>query len=69
MRKTYIAPGMLDWQMCVALGEAKVRIRFTGGFISPNGLVPAQFATDQAALQKIIEGSPQFSRRRVVIKN
>lgn len=66
MRKTYIAPGMLDWQMCVLVGEARVRIHFSGGFISPNGLVPAKFSTDQAALQKIIEGSTQYRRGRVV---
>ncbi|MDE6442967.1 MAG: hypothetical protein K2K64_00900 [Muribaculaceae bacterium] len=67
MIKTYIAPGMLDWQMCVLVGDAKVKVNFTGGFISPNGLIPAKFTTGQTALQKIIEGSPQYARRRVVL--
>ncbi|MDE6576746.1 MAG: hypothetical protein K2J82_07915 [Muribaculaceae bacterium] len=66
MEKTYIAPGMLDWQMCIPVGKSRVRINFTGGFMGPNGLVSSRFSTSDPALQRIIENSPQFERRRVV---
>lgn len=62
---TYIAPGMLEWQMCVKVGKALVRVCFSGGFMGSNGLVPARCSTSDKALQRIIEESAQFRAGRV----
>lgn len=67
MMKTYISPGLLDWHLRVCVGKATVNVHFSGGHLGPNGMKPASFSTDQAALQKIIEESPQFRRGRIVI--
>ena len=63
--KTYIAKGLLDFQMSVNVQGAIIRICFSGGYMGPNGVVSARYSTDNPALQKIIEQSEHFKIGRV----
>lgn len=65
MRKTYGAPGLMEWHALIRTGRSKVRIPFTGGSQSGYGAVPAQFTTDNAVLQRIIETSGYFRSGRI----
>ena len=69
MMKTYIAKGLLDFRMSVEVGGAIIRILFSGGSMSANGVIPSRYSTDNPALQKIIEGSQQYKSGRVQLLN
>ena len=60
MIKKYIAKGLLEFRMTINVGGAMVRIPFTDGAMGYNGIIPASFITDNAALQAMIEDSRQF---------
>lgn len=66
-RKTYAARGLLDFQMALNVGGAIVRLVFSGGMMGSTGVVSAKYITDNEALQKIIENSPQFKGGRIYL--
>ena len=66
-RKTYAARGMIDWQMAINVNGAIIKIYFTGGYMGSNGLMPAKYTTDNEAIQKIIEATPQFESGRIFL--
>ena len=65
--KTYIAKGLIEYQMSIDLHGAIVRICFSGGSMGTNGVISARYSTDNPAIQRIIENSPQFKTRRVML--
>lgn len=67
LRKTYAARGLLEFLMVVPVAGATLRLRFSGGTMGSNGIVPAKYVTDNEAIQKIIEKSPQFESGRVYL--
>lgn len=67
MKKTYAARGLLDWQMALNVGGAIIRICFSGGSMGTNGVIPAKYTTDNPAIQRIIENSPQFLDQRIIL--
>lgn len=66
-KKTYAARGLLDWQMALNVGGAILRICFSGGSMGINGVIPARYTTDNEALQRIIENTPQFNSGRIFL--
>ena len=65
LKKTYYAKGMLEWSMKLKLNDASLRIHFTGGTITLDGISPARFVTTNPAIQHIIENSGDFKKRRI----
>lgn len=65
--KTYGVRGLLEWDMALRAGEAVVRLHFGGGSMGTNGVVCAKYSTDNAALQRLIEGSVHFRTGRVYL--
>lgn len=66
-RKTYAARGLLDWQMALNIGGAVLKIRFAGGAMGSNGVVPAKYSTDNEAIQKMIENTRHFKCGKIFI--
>ena len=67
IRKTYAARGLLDFQMALTVGGAIIRLIFSGGAMGSNGVLSAKYSTDNHALQRIIEKSPQFTSGRIYL--
>ena len=67
VKKTYAARGLLDFRMALNVGGAIVRIVFSGGMMGANGVVSAKYTTDNPAIKKLIEKSPQFTGGRVFV--
>lgn len=67
MKKTYGAPGLMEWQALIPAGKTTVRINFSGGAMSGYGSFPARFSTDNEALQRLIENSTYFADKRIVL--
>ena len=65
MEKTYIAKGLLEFQMVIPVGGAKIRICFSGGSMGSNGVLPARYTTDNPVIQKIIDNSEQMHTGRI----
>lgn len=56
----YAVYGLIEWEVLLPAGAAKVRVRFAGGAMSSLGIVPATYATQSPAIKRIIETSPYF---------
>ena len=67
MSKTYAARGLLDFKMALNVGGAVIRICFSGGYMGSNGVVPAKYTTDNPAIIRMIEKSPQFKGKRIYV--
>lgn len=67
MTKTYIAKGLLEFQMTIPVGGAYIRICFSGGSMGSNGVLPARYSTDNEAIQKIIENSDHFFEGKIAL--
>lgn len=65
MKKTYAARGLLDFKMALHVGGAIIRIAFTGGYMTANGVVPAKYTTDSPAIQRMIEKSEHFRKGKI----
>lgn len=61
--KTYIAKGLLEYQMTINVGGAIIRICFSGGSMGSNGVISARYTTDNKAIQRLIEESRQYKDR------
>lgn len=66
MKTTYISKGLLELHITLNAGGAEIPIHFTGGTIGSNGVISARFTTDNPAIQKLIEKSEYFRKRRIV---
>ncbi len=67
MKKTYIAPGLLDFRMVLLAGDAWVTLEFKGGRSSGYGEYSATFSTDDPSLQYLIAQSPEFRNGRILL--
>ncbi len=65
MKKTYAVRGMLDYQIDIPAGAARIKIHFSGGAFTKYGNLPACFATSDATIQKIIENSKPYREGRI----
>ena len=53
--------------MTLRVGEARLRVNFTGGSRGVNGVVPAKYVTDSPAVQQLIESSSHFRCGKVYL--
>lgn len=65
MLKRYHIRELLEWKALIPMGNARVRVEFKGGQMGSSGMLPAEFATANAALQRIIESSEYFRSGRI----
>lgn len=66
-RKTYGVRGLLEWKMTLRAGRARIKIAFTGGSMGGNGVIPAKYTTENAAIQRLIESSEYFRCDKVYL--
>ncbi len=65
MKKTYAVRGLLDYQIDIPVGAARISIPFAGGAFTKYGNLPAQYATTDPAIQQIIENSRPYRQGRI----
>ena len=58
--KTYAVKGLIECVMNINVGGALLKLRFSGGNMGMNGVIPANYSTDNEALQEMIENSHEF---------
>lgn len=66
-KKTYIAPGLMDWVAQIKTGAATVKIHFGGGAITAYGVTPAEYTTSDAFMQQVIERSSYYKSGRIKV--
>ena len=67
MRKvTYGVPRLIDWVAELKVGAAKIKVHFTGGALTAYGVTPAEYTTENAFIQKVIETSSDFKSGRIL---
>lgn len=67
MKKIYGVIGLMEWIAVIAAGAATLKIRFSGGFPTANGITPAEFSTDNPVVQHAIENSDYFKNGKIVL--
>lgn len=65
-RITYGAPRLVDWVAQIRAGAASIRVHFTGGALTSYGITPAEYTTENAFMQRVIEGSEYFRQGRII---
>ncbi len=64
---TYEIKGQIERSCYFRVGNAMLRVEFTGGSINSAGMTPAFYVTDNPLYQKAIEGSEQFRKGEITI--
>lgn len=65
--KRYTAPGMMEWQALIPVGNAHLHVSFTGGSATGYGMKPAKYTTSDPLTQQLIERSRFFQQGRIEI--
>lgn len=58
---------LVEWHAILRMGKAVVKVPFTGGSITTQGVSPATFATSNPVVQMAIERSPEFISGKIKI--
>lgn len=66
-KRTYGVFGLMDYTINVKLGERVLKIPFTGGMASKNGVRPAVYTTSNPIIQFAIESDIRFKSGKVKI--
>lgn len=66
-KKTYMAPGLMELRLVLHVGNAWIPVVFKGGRRGGYGDYQALFSTDDPTLQYVIERSPEYLSRRIVL--
>ena len=64
-KKVYGIHGLLEWHGVVVTPGAKMKVDFTNGSVTANGVSPATFTTSDPLTQHIMEHSDQFKGGRI----
>lgn len=56
----------MDWAAQIRVGNARVRVYFTGGTLTVYGVTPAKYETSDVFIQRVIEQSRYFKEGRIV---
>lgn len=67
LQRIYGVYGLMDYTINVRLGNRVLKIPFTGGATTGNGVRPATYTTNNPVVQYAIESSPIFKSGRVKI--
>lgn len=64
-KTTYGVYNLIEWQAILRMGRAVVRIPFTGGSITTQGVTPATYTTSDPIIQYAIERSPEYHSGKI----
>lgn len=67
MQRTYAVFGLMEYTINVTLGSRQLKIPFTDGIASKDGVRPATYTTSNPVVQFAIESSKHFKSGRVKI--
>lgn len=67
IQRTYGVYGLMDYTINVRLGNRILKIPFTGGMTTANGVFPATYTTKNPVVQFAIESSTIFKNGKVKI--
>lgn len=65
--KTYGIKGLLEKHCVLKAGGMKMRVSFTNGTLTSNGVAPATFTTSDPLTQFVIENCDKFKRREIEV--
>lgn len=66
-KTTYGVYNLIEWHALLRMGKATVKVHFTGGSITTQGVTPATFTTENPVIQFAIEKSPEFACGKIKI--
>jgi len=66
-KTTYGVYNLIEWHALLRLGKATVKVQFTGGSITTQGVTPATFTTEDPVIQFAIERSPEFRNGKIKV--
>lgn len=67
MKMTFICPGLIERELTLHADGVEIPLKFTGGSMGYNGVIPGRYVTDNAAIQHIIMHSKQYKDKRIVL--
>ena len=66
-KTTYGVYNLIEWHARLRMGKATVKVAFTGGSITTQGVTPATFTTEDPVIQFAIERSPEFRNGKIKV--
>lgn len=66
-KTTYGVYNLIEWQALLGAGRARVKVPFTGGSITTQGVTPATYTTENPVIQFAIERSPEFRSGKIKV--
>lgn len=66
-KTTYGVYNLIEWHALLRMGKATVKVPFTGGSITTQGVTPATFTTEDPVIQFAIEKSPEFLNGKIKV--
>lgn len=66
-KTTYGVYNLVEWHAILHMGKATIKVPFTGGSITTQGVTPATFTTENPVIQFAIEKSPEFINGKIKI--
>lgn len=66
-KTTYGVYNLIEWHALLRLGKATVKVNFSGGSITTQGVTPATFTTEDPVIQFAIERSPEFRNGKIKV--
>lgn len=66
-KTTYGVYNLIEWHALLRLGKASVKVHFSGGSITTQGVTPATFTTADPVIQFAIERSPEFRNGKIKV--
>ena len=66
-KTTYGVYNMIEWYALMRMGKATVKVPFTGGSITPQGVTPATYTTSDPVIQFAIERSPDYLSGKIKV--
>lgn len=65
MKKVYGVIGLMEWIAVIKAGLTTIKVRFSGGYPSANGIIPAEFSTENPMIQHAIENSGYYKSGKI----
>lgn len=66
-KTTYGVYNLIEWYARLRMGKAIIKVAFTGGSITTQGVTPATFTTENPTVQFAIESSPEFTSGKIKV--
>ena len=66
-KTTYGVYNIVEWHARLRMGKATMKVSFTGGSMTTNGIIPATYTTSDPIIQFVIENSPEFKSGRIKV--